>query len=78
VIYCFGANARERKRERKRREREREREGEKQKQCFRERSFPLTFDKNSSIMTTNTICLRLDRSLQKMRYLNLSKFHQYI
>jgi sRNA-binding protein len=47
---------RERERERKRRERERgekEREREKQKQCFRERNFPLTFDKNSSKMTTN-------------------------
>jgi ATP-dependent RNA helicase DDX46/PRP5 len=46
----------ERERERERRERERgekEREREKQKQCFRGRNFPLTFDKNSSKMTTN-------------------------
>jgi hypothetical protein len=76
---------RERDRERKRRERQRkrgkerdrkrekEREREKQKHCFRERNFLLTFDKNSSKMTTNAIFLRSVRSLRKIQIFEFVK-----
>jgi hypothetical protein len=65
------AETRERERKgRERKEREIERGGkserEKQKQCFRERNFPLTFDKNSSEMTTNAKKLRSVRNNRKI------------